>query len=501
MPKILLAECKQEVSTFNPVLSRRADFIISAGEQIVSFHQVAGTEMGGALNVFAQHADVELVPTYSIRAITSAGTLAADDWTEMANEFLDAIRAAPAVDAVYLSIHGAMAAQNEVDPEGYLLAEMRKILGGEIPIVASMDLHGIVTDRIFEESDAIVAYHTYPHVDFYETGQRAARLLLHIINENVQPVTTLVPIPALVRGDELITEIGLFGRAIRAAQVIEASKWGLSAGMFIGNPFTDVPDLRSNVFIVADGRVEGAVESAQQEALRIANEFWDVRHQLQAPLDTLDDAIEIAKRATGSVILTDAADATSSGASGDSNAILRKLFEKEYAGSVLMPIVDPGAVQAAKAAGIGQTIHTTLGGALDPRFEPIEVEAVVRMLSDGTFINESHGTPWFAGDSAVLQICTITVIATSRPVSLYDRSLFYAHGQDPMHFDAIVVKSPHSQPQFFADWAEHVINIDAPGSTSANLPNLGHTVCARPIFPLDDDVIFRQEIKTFQRLG
>ncbi len=133
-----------------------------------------------------------------------------------------------------------MAAENEDDPEGLLLAEIRKIVGEEIPIVVSFDLHGILTERILTHANAIVVYHTYPHTDFATTGERAARLLLRILAGEVHPVTALVKIPALVRGDELITATGLIGKMIRQAQAIEASDGGLSAGMFIGNPFTDV---------------------------------------------------------------------------------------------------------------------------------------------------------------------------------------------------------------------------------------------------------------------
>jgi len=496
MPKILLAECMQEVSTFNPVLSRVDDFVISIGPDLLTQHAATETGMAGALSVFAQHADVEVVPTYSARAITSAGTLAAADWTDLSRSFLHEIEAAPPVDAVYFSIHGAMAAENELDPEGFLLAEMRKILGEEITIVASMDLHGIVTDQILQHANAITAYHTYPHVDFYQTGERAARLLMRILNEGVRPVTALVPILALVRGNELITETGLFGKQIRAAQAIESSEGGLSAGMFIGNPFTDVPNLRTNSFVITDNDPE----RAKAEAIRMAEEFWAVRTQLQQPLISLDEAVEIALNAAGTVIFSDAADATSSGASGDSNAILRALLEKGYQGRALIPIVDPEAVQVAMDAGIGQSIQTTLGGRLDAqRFIPVTVDAQVRLLSDGQFISESHGTMWYAGNSAVLQIGAIIVVATSRPVSLYDRSLFYAHGQDPRNFDLIVVKSPHCQPHFFETWSERLLNVDAPGSTSANLSSLGHTVCARPIFPLDENAEFVPKATLFAR--
>ena len=280
MSKILIAECKQEVSTFNPFKSHYDDFGINRQADILAFHRGGGMEVGGALSVFDSHDDVELVPTYSARSITSGGTLADADFERIAREFLEAIQAAPRVDGIYFSMHGAMAAESEVDPEGYLLAETRKIVGEAIPIVVSLDLHGILTDRMLDHSDAIVAYHTYPHVDFFETGARAARLLLRILADEARPVTAHVKIPALVRGDELKTATGLFGRPISMAREIEASSGGLSAGMFIGNPFTDVPDLRSNSFVITDHDPE----RAEREALHLAQAFWDVHQRLYSKL-------------------------------------------------------------------------------------------------------------------------------------------------------------------------------------------------------------------------
>jgi microcystin degradation protein MlrC len=93
----------------------------------------------------------------------------------------------------------------------------------------------------------------------------------------------------------------------------------------------------------------------------------------------------------------------------------------------------------------------------------------------------------------------MTLIVTSRAVSLYDRSLFLAHGQDPRRFDVVVVKSPHCQPQFFNEWAACVVNVDAPGATSANLRSLGHQRTARPIYPLDEGVTFQPQASIFRR--
>ncbi len=502
MPRIVIAECKQEVSTFNPTRSHFEDFRIVRGSALLDHHRRVREEVGGALSVFDADRRIELAPAFGASANTSGGVLAAGSFQRLCDEFLGGLSdvsqsGGGSIDAAYFSLHGAMQAENEDDPEGFLLQEARRILGERIPFVVSLDLHGVLTDRMLEHSDAVVAYHTYPHIDFFQTGARAAKLLMKILTGGARPVTARVKIPALVRGDELITETGSIGECIRLAQQIEASDAGLSAGVMWGNPFTDVPELRTNSFVVMDGD-EAA---ARSQANELANIFWKHHDKMQVPLTSLTDSIRQAAEVTaGTVVMMDAADATSSGASGDSNAILREVLRQKYRGRVLAPIVDPTAVRQAFAAGIGATIRTKVGGAVDrARYQPLELEARVRLLSDGKFRSESFGWPWDSGDTAVLEADNLTLVVGTRPVSLFDRSWFYANGQDPRHFNLVVVKSPHCEHHMFADWCAKLINVDAPGSTSANLKSLGHTKCERPIFPLDNTINFKPVADVFRR--
>ena len=48
-------------------------------------------------------------------------------------------------DAVYLDLHGAMVTESHEDGEGELLARARDLVGADVPIVASLDLHANVT--------------------------------------------------------------------------------------------------------------------------------------------------------------------------------------------------------------------------------------------------------------------------------------------------------------------------------------------------------------------
>ncbi|MEO2012967.1 MAG: M81 family metallopeptidase, partial [Fuerstiella sp.] len=450
MLRIAVAECKQEVSTFNPAPSRYEDFRTARGQAVLDYHRNVKEEVGGALSVFDAADNVELVPAFAASSNTSGGVLSAESFDRLSNEFLSSLAELGSIDAAYFSLHGAMQAENENDPEGYLLQEARRILGEDIPFVVSLDIHGILTDRMLRHSDAVVAYHTYPHVDFFETGARAAKLLLKIVAGQVRPVTARVKIPALARGDEMITETGAISECIRLAESIEFSETGLSAGVMWGNPFTDVPELRTNSFAV----MNDDETVAKEHAVELANRFWKHHEKMQVPLTSLEESVRQAAAVTsGTVVMMDAADATSSGASGDSNAILCEVVRQGYRGRLLSPIVDPAAVQMAMTAGVGATIRTAVGGALDPaRFKPLEVEAQVRSLFDGRFRSESFGWNWDSGNTAVLEADNVTLVVGTHPVSLFDRSWFYANGQNPRDFDMVVVKSPHCEPHMFADW-------------------------------------------------
>ena len=485
--RILIAECMQEISSFNPLPSGYVNFHIERGNDMLA-QDGLNTSMGGALEVFRQSG---LTPVFTLAARAgSAGILSAEGWQRLAAELLASIeaQAATGIDGVYFSLHGAMAAQGELDPEGYLLSETRRIVGPDIPIVISLDLHGILTDRMLRQINGVAIYHTYPHVDFASTGQRAARILHRLVTEDLHPTIARVVIPALVRGDELITKSGCYGELIREARRLELEGLAMSAGIMIGNPFTDVPELCCQVVVATDGDPE----LAEREALRLAQEFWPRRHRMQGKLIPLDRAIAQAASIPGPVIFTDAADATSSGATGDSNLILRGLRDAAYRKRVLAQIVDPAAAATAHAAGVGAQVAVSLGGAIDPaRFTPLPVQARVRLLSDGQARLETMKTGLEAGPTAVLEFDNFTVVVFSKTLSLFDRAMYYANGLNPTDFDLIVVKSPHTEHHMYEAWADANFNIDVPGATSANVKSLGHTICARPMYPLDENVEFQ----------
>ena len=297
MPRILVAECKQEVSTFNPVLSGYEDFEVlrGAGDSCIAPRAQLGDgrRAGGVRRTAGCGGRARLQRTLDdVGRYAARGGLPAHRRGVCRGVGERAWRKRRWM-RVYFSLHGAMAAEDELDPEGRLLEITRAAVGPDVPIVISMDLHGIPTDKMLRHCDALTAFHTYPHVDFADTGMRAARLLLRMLDGEVDPVMAFVTVPALVRGNELITETGLFGEMIREAQRYERETGALAAGMFIGNPFTDVPELQTYSYVIRDGDAE----TAATQATELANRFWAVRERLHQPLTSMDEAVEMVKNA------------------------------------------------------------------------------------------------------------------------------------------------------------------------------------------------------------
>lgn len=479
--RILIGEMKQETATFNPCPTTFDDFRISIGAEVLSAYQNTKTELAGVVTTLKADGRFEIVPTMAAAAV-SGGPITTADLNRLIGEFVEQIELAGACDAVCLCLHGAMAGETEGDPEGRLLSEVRRIVGA-VPLVISIDLHAVITDRMVELADIIVPYHTYPHTDHFSTGQRAATNLIRLLDGSARPTVARVKLPMLVRGDELLTATGLFGEAIRMCQAAEQADNGLAAGVVIGNAFTDVPALQSNVLITTNDDLE----SARATAEKIGQFMWDHRADFQAQLTSLADAIAQANECDGLVVFSDAADATASGAAGDSNSILKGLLESAFGKRALIPIVDQPAVAAGFENGVAAEFNILLGGTRDrTRFTPLPVTARVVSLHTEPFQYED-GTTAKGGRAAVLAIGSNTMLITERPVYVVGRRVFEAHGLDPRSFDLVVVKSPNGFRTWYESIAALIVPVDVPGSTSANLKSLPFKNCVRPIFPLDED--------------
>ena len=265
MKRVLMAVFKQEVGSFNPPPTRYDDFEIRRGAALIDDLRGTNTSTDGVIEVFTEHGAIEMVPTYAAWARVCNGLVVQSDLDRLIDELLAEVRKTVNIDGACICMHGAMAGEVEGDPEGRVLAGIRAHIG-DAPMVVNFDLHGVFSDRMVDAADAMVLLHTYPHVDMRSTGRRSAEVLLDIMEKGAKPTSARVQIPLLARGNQLITATGKFGEALKICQEIEASESGLAAGINIGNPFTDTPDLRSNVFVTTNADPERAEREARAAA-------------------------------------------------------------------------------------------------------------------------------------------------------------------------------------------------------------------------------------------
>ena len=179
MKRVLLAGFKHEANTFVPGLTTLEDFrrrFLLEGEAIFGPGRGSGQEIDGIIQV-AREEGIELIPTIATHASPS-GPVAGSAYEYIRSRVIAAARAQSGwLDGVILSLHGAMMTEHSEDPEGDLIAGLREVVGPQLPIVVSFDMHCHLTDQKVESADAVVGYHTHPHVDFLDTGVRAMRIL------------------------------------------------------------------------------------------------------------------------------------------------------------------------------------------------------------------------------------------------------------------------------------------------------------------------------------
>ena len=366
--RIAIASILQESNTFSPVATHYKDFNPVFGREAYLRHEGKLTEMGGFIDVL-RRARATIVPVCAAWAIT-ANRLVRSDFERLVDEFEIHLRRAKP-EALLLAMHGAQTADAEDDVEGVILQRARTILGPGAPIVMTLDLHANITRRMIELSSAIVGYHTYPHVDMFEAGQKAGRIMLRIVKGEVRPQMAWRKLPLILQAENSQTSSGPMQKLIAAAQLLEQSGKAEAVSIFPVQPWMDIGEMGCAVVSVTNGDAR----AAQKQADTIGRSMWDNRIKFEAKLTPVPEAIEAALKITGGpVVLSESSDSTGSGSPGDSTGVLKHLLRAQLTGPAAIFLVDPAAVDSAIQSGIGSTVTMKIGGAFDKKHsKPVKV--------------------------------------------------------------------------------------------------------------------------------
>ncbi len=488
--RIAIGQLWQETNTNNPLPTTRADFEafgVLRGQELLD--RMADTnEPGGfiqSLRAWPEHD--ELVGLVRLPAWPS-GVATRETYAWLEHELLDALRQAGPIDALLLALHGAMVADGTPDVEGSILERVRQQVS-DVPIVATLDLHANLTPRMVEHADALVLYHTAPHIDVFETGQRGAGLLRRIF-DGALPITAFVKLPLVVPAERANTQDPAsvsYGLAQRLREM-EADPRVLSAGLATVQPWLDIPELGSAVVVVTDGDPD----LARSLCADLADEVWQRRREYLPELTPLEDAVRQAHAACdeGLVVLSDSADSTTSGAPGDSTHVLRELLRHDWPRPALVPLVAPDLVAELSRLNPGATWSGELGGKRDAvHSRPLKLRMEFVRAFDARFVLSGHLARNLAidmGPSVVLRQGNVHVLITSRTGPHFAPEFFRAGGFDPFAASVLVAKSPCGFRAAYQARAAKILVVRAPGCAPADFWNYPYHNIPRPLWPWDE---------------
>lgn len=487
MKRIVILEAIQESNSYcyvNYELKDFYDHYYYYGEDVMKYRGHAGTEVHGFVDILSQEEDIEIVPLFATHA-TSGGAISAEAYEKIAGDIREGLQKAGHVDGICAALHGAMLSVSSDDPEGDFLQIMREIVGEEVPIFATMDLHGNITRKKFENATGIVGFRHYPHDDSFQTGQRAARLLVKTVKGEIQPVMALGKAPMLVPCNTGTIGGGPMEEILKNEDRMEEEKGILAVTVFPVQPWLNVPETGFAAVVIADGEKEQAVSCAQA----LARMGWELKEKFEREIVPPAKAIELALEAEeDNVILVDTADAPGGGSTGDSNIMLKALLEAKVTVPCCVSVVDSEAADKAARAGIGAKVTVSVGNKIDVRRgTPIEVTGTVRRISDGRFVYAGlfAGSVGDMGTTVVLQVGEIALMISSRATYEWDDGQYRCAGINVSDYKMIVIKNPMSYQKTYQHITKRAYILDTPGPSSANLKSFPFERINHPKYPFD----------------
>jgi microcystin degradation protein MlrC len=482
MTRIAVGGFLHETNTFAPTKATYDDFVhgggwpgMTRGADVFKKMNNINAGLSGFIDV-AKVNGWELIPSISCGASPSAH-VTKDAFERIVPVIVEGIRNAGPLDAVYLDLHGAMVTEHFDDGEGEILARVREVIGKDLPLVVSLDLHANVTPAMVEHADALIAYRTYPHVDMADTGRACARHLALLLKSKHKLAKAFRQLPFLIAISWQCTKDqptkGIYEK-LAALESHAVPTLSFAPGF----PAADFPDCGPSVF--AYGKTQADADAAADAISNIiVGHEDDFDGRIYSPDEGVRLAMELAKSAKKPIVIADTQDNPGAGGDSDTTGMLRALVRNKATKAAIGAIYDPASAKAAHDAGVGATVTLALGGKSGiPGDSPYQESFVVEKLSDGRFIAPG---PYFGGremdmgPSAALRIGDVRVVVASHKAQLADQAMYRYVGIEPTEQSILVNKSSVHFRADFEPIAEKLLICAAPGAMPADTATLPWT--------------------------
>ncbi len=494
--KVLLGWFGHETNTFS---RRKTDFelLISQGswegEEILNIFRGTPSYLGGMIKC-ADENGVELIPTFGVE---NAGPTVTDECLDYVCDILVkyAKEHLGEYQGICLGLHGAGCSETCDDIEAYTLKKLRDVVGWDIPITSTLDLHGNISQEMCDYVDGLFGIKENPHIDYLTSGYEAMSALISHIKGEIKIKTEVVPMPMLVP----ITVTKDYKEISDYILQYKKEHNLLDLAFFPGFPYSDTPITCASVFVTADG-------SQKEHAQKIAKYIWDRRDKVVNidsfnAQEAVDHAIKyLEENDKGICLINEEADNPGAGTPGDGTDLIRAMFEANIEGSAFAYMYDPEVVAQAIEAGVGARIEIELGGKIeDAKFhgKPIHLKDVlVRSISDGKFIATTplmKGIPGSFGPTVGLQYKNVQFVVASVQNQTYDDRAFFVGDIDFKQMRLIALKSSQHFKAFYSEHVDKIIPANPSGLSTRNLKLFTYDRIVRPMYPLDEDVTFDPE--------
>ena len=499
--RFVVAVMRHETNTFSPVPTPVVDFGRIGPTDGPAFDDEASRVYRDTNNPVAAYIDLaeaegaEIVFPVAANAHPSAP--APDAIIDLCVERISEAVAA-GCDALFLDLHGAMVTQGYDDGEGLLLRRIREI-SPELPIALALDFHTNLTSEIVDNATIIAGYRTYPHIDMYETGDRAGRTLLRAMKGEILPFMVWHSLPVLTHMNRHAPSMEPMKSMMAKAIAAESDGRVLNASIFGCFPLADIPHVGLSAIVVGDKRNDP--DQAERLLYDVLGEGWDRREEFIYPVEPVETSITDAKslaesEGDGPIILADHGENTGSGGSQDVMAVLQEVMRQGLTNVVAGPFCDPTSVQTMVNAGVGTTITLLLGGktdtpSMDLKGEPLEVTGTIRRITDGAFTVTGPmftGVKMNIGRCAVLDTGDIEIVVSEGRYEPFDTGCFTHAGIDPTRKSFVLIKSRQHFRAGFEPMSKGIVLVSGPGCCSSDYSLFPWKNLRRPVYPLDPDV-------------
>ncbi len=484
----------QESNTFIDGVTTRRHFeedLLARGEAVRERLAGAAHEVGGFFEGLEAEG-IEAAPVFAARAYPY-GVIEAETFDALVAEMLEALREAGPLNGVLAAPHGATVAENHEDADGWWLSEVRRVIGPDVPLIATLDPHTNLSEDMVAATDALLAYHTNPHLDQRETGLRAARLMARTLRGEARPVQAAAFPPLAINIQCQNTSEPPLKEFYEWGAMLEADHRVLSQSLVLGFPYADVVEMGSSVVVVTDGDSE----LARRLADGLAEDLWNRRNDFVPVFVSVQHAVDRTAAGTERVLLLDMGDNVGGGAPAHGTLLLHELHRRGVRPAFVC-LYDPESVRAAEAAGPGARLTLSLGGEGDSLHGgPLETECEVVSLHEGRFRETAarHGgfMDFDQGRTAVVRTDRgITVMLTSRRMPPFSLEQLRSCGVDPLAFRVIVAKGVIAPLAAYGPVVDRIIHVNTPGVTCADMTQLPFHHRRRPMFPFEPHTVWPQ---------